>query len=1766
MPITKNENTFSSTYKDDFSEGDNYQRILFNSGKALQARELTQMQTIIQKQMERFGRNVFKEGSVVIPGGLQVDNEIQYVRLQGTPTLYAGDILENGDGIRARVIDFIAATGSDPSDPATVYVDYIDQGNATSGADAVTFSSGQALTNGDQSGSGGTIPVSVEVFVSGNTPVTGKGFKIAVNDGAYFIRGMFVQTQAQSKIISKYSNGPTTNIGFVITEDIVTVDDTNTLYDNQNDLPNETAPGADRYRITLTLAAESESIVDSDTNFIITNRLISGRLQREIDENTYNIIGNELATRTKEESGSYVVEDFITKFKAKDADEFRLEISPGIAYIDGYRLSTADNVLIDVPRSQTTTGSLQNENIAANYGHYIVSNDIKGLPNVTFLERWNLYSDSGEAIHDSKILGTARIRNVVEDGSNYRYHIFDVQMTGSNNFRNTISIAADSDNYANLVLENNNAVIKEANNNNVFFQLPRNRPKIEDGVDVNSLTVQKSFTKSATGGELTISRTGGELGSNDFGANVTGWIIAKVSDGIVVNTTPTLEGTPTGSVVKYTGLDGTDQYQILGYVSVGLTGSGQRDKTLSVQITQTFNNTSDVESDGSGLRFFTLQDYDIYSFDSIGDAAGNSITNRFITDNGQRDNFYDRGRIILRSGQSIPTTTKAYYKHFNHAGSGNFFSVNSYPNSIAYENIPNHRLRNGTEVELRNVLDFRSKKHTDGTFSGDGESYVHELPSNTDIITADIEYYQSRKDVLVATPTSIQYRTGTPSNNPVKPQISPDTMELANFTFNPYTDDTQDLKSQTIDNRRYTMRDIGNIEKRIDKLEESVTLNLLELETSTLEVLDANGNNRFKNGFFADNFKNLVFSDIFSEQYSASLNIDENSIMPFAAQNNVRMRYNKTGSSNIVQKGDTVLLSYSEVNLINQNLATETENVNPFDVILYNGTLTISPERDEWRRNTVVGSRTVNPATLRTEERRRQLVESLIRPSEFSLSEDFGFEDVDVGVGDFIDRTQTVSTTTIRRNGERVVRRVRGLLGQIVVDLTVLPFIRSRKVFFRAEGLAPNREHFVYFDKTPISGYTKTETTFQTFSDSAILDDLTDGEYTDGTTHPEGSSSELVTDQFGKITGSFFIPNNDTLRFDAGIRRVSILDIDRTADTYSEAASTSTGVANYVAMGLDVSLINLRRPPPPPPPPPPAVEEEDDREGGGWTNADIDAWVAGIRNNPNRGNGANLGKEPIAQSFDVQNPSGAFITSIEVFFATKPDGVNDNTPITLELRPLEAGFPSMSEVVPGGTVTLEPLSVNAQAFTNTVTIDQIRNSPTKFEFAAPVYLQGYRPYAVVLIANTQAYTVYVSKLLDFVVNDTDRRVTKQPSLGSFFMSQNAITWTPDQFRDMMFKVNRADFASSGTAKFENRAVPTINPGINPISTTSDDSDITILLPNSGLVKNDPVFISGLDSSTRYGGILGSTIIGAQTVKKVDGLSFQITVDSAATETALVGGGSMTTERNILMDEMIPNINSLLPSTQTTINTTAALTGGASLVTANNGTNNAYAQFDSENIVPFRLTRFESPRIIASSRIEAKEFTGDDAGRKSVTFTSTLSNGGDTYVSPVIDLQTLSVSTVNNFIDNQTADSATAAEPNVTFNNPIDFVADSAANSGSSLSKHITIPINLGEPAVGLKVLLAANRPSGSFFDLYFRTLPAGSDTDIETVKFILATEDTSVQTDDNRDIFRQYEYTIGGTTGTLTPFSTFQLKVVFRSQNSSRVPRLKDLRAIALGT
>ena len=65
-----------SPYYDDFDEDKNFYKVLFKPGFPVQARELTTLQSILQNQIESFGSNIFKEGSMVIPGSITFDNEL----------------------------------------------------------------------------------------------------------------------------------------------------------------------------------------------------------------------------------------------------------------------------------------------------------------------------------------------------------------------------------------------------------------------------------------------------------------------------------------------------------------------------------------------------------------------------------------------------------------------------------------------------------------------------------------------------------------------------------------------------------------------------------------------------------------------------------------------------------------------------------------------------------------------------------------------------------------------------------------------------------------------------------------------------------------------------------------------------------------------------------------------------------------------------------------------------------------------------------------------------------------------------------------------------------------------------------------------------------------------------------------------------------------------------------------------------------------------------------------------------------------------------------------------------------------------------------------------------------------------------------------------------------------------------------------------------------------------------------------------------------
>ena len=161
-----------------------------------------------------------------------------------------------------------------------------------------------------------------------------------------------------------------------------------------------------------------------------------------------------------------------------------------------------------------------------------------------------------------------------------------------------------------------------------------------------------------------------------------------------------------------------------------------------------------------------------------------------------------------------------------------------------------------------------------------------------------------------------------------------------------------------------------------------------------------------------------------------------------------------------------------------------------------------------------------------------------------------------------------------------------------------------------------------------------------------------------------------------------------------------------------------------------------------------------------------------------------------------------------------------------------------------------------------------------------------------------------------------------------------------------------------------------------------------------------------------------------------------------------------------------------------------------------------------------------------------------------------------FISTVIDLQRSSLTLVDNIIDNQ--DSAATSG----FNVPLSFVSELNAQNGSTPARHITSIVKLAQSAVGLKVILSANRPKPASFDVYFRVGNEGDN--LEVVDWTEIASDTNNPVDPVGKTFRDYEYLIGGINGNIAAFTQFQLKIVMSSTNSAQVPSFRDLRVIAL--
>ena len=333
MGITRVRNYNIAPYYDDYDETKNYHRIQFRPGHAVQARELTQLQTAFQSQLDKFGQYNFKDGSRVVGGKVTVNTEFDFIKLTTASfthssttynTTYQSANLSSligstitgtsnsGNQVTALVLNALAATGSEPN---TLYVRYINAGGATKTVEK--FVADEVFSNDAGSAIFG------KVGASSANPL-GQGSVANIEEGAYFIAGTFVYVAGQSLILDKYTNTPSYIIGLNVTEtfDLDSASD-NSLNDNAQGTPNFAAPGAHRYKINTALIKESLTAPNTTfSNYILLMKIDNGIIQVETTDKTGGTeLSSRLARRTHEESGDYAVRPYTLDIREHLDDE-----------------------------------------------------------------------------------------------------------------------------------------------------------------------------------------------------------------------------------------------------------------------------------------------------------------------------------------------------------------------------------------------------------------------------------------------------------------------------------------------------------------------------------------------------------------------------------------------------------------------------------------------------------------------------------------------------------------------------------------------------------------------------------------------------------------------------------------------------------------------------------------------------------------------------------------------------------------------------------------------------------------------------------------------------------------------------------------------------------------------------------------------------------------------------------------------------------------------------------------------------------------------------------------------------------------------------------------------------------------------------------------------------------------------------------------------------------------------------------------------------
>jgi len=450
---------------------------------------------------------------------------------------------------------------------------------------------------------------------------------------------------------------------------------------------------------------------------------------------------------------------------------------------------------------------------------------------------------------------------------------------------------------------------------------------------------------------------------------------------------------------------------------------------------------------------------------------------------------------------------------------------------------------------------------------------------------------------------------------------------------------------------------------------------------------------------------------------------------------------------------------------------------------------------------------------------------------------------------------------------------------------------------------------------------------------------------------------------------------------------------------------------------------------------------------------------------------------------------------------------------------------------------------------------------TTFTFPSPVYLQAATEYAFVAVCNTTEYTIYTARLGQTTL-DGSRLISKQPTLGSMFKSQNASTWTPEQNETVKFTLKVADFTTgtTGSVYLVNDVVPEQSLIQNPIEVNNTAGSGTTFGSNPAIIKinsrnhgmhstSHNVTISGVPSG-EFNGLASTNINGTYTsIGNITLDSFTVTAQNSdvATTTGSIGGDNVIITKNILYDVIQPVVGLVQPN-GTTVTAEFRKTGGRTL----DQSESQFTLTSEAKEVGIEVNNdfyTTTPGMVCSQINETNEMSGS---KSLVLKLSLLSPVGNAHLSPVIDTSRLSAHLIQNRLNKPV--SGTTPE----------FVEETANQGGSVENKYITKPIILENESTALDIRITANVSSTSIVKMYYRLSNADDArkmSDLDWRPFNTdGSSDSPVEPSENRFKFREHKFSQDD----LTTFTAFQLKITMEGSSSCYPPKVKDLRGIAL--